>query len=169
MGARMKRFLVFLLFLVLVAFPAFAQVDHDRYELYGGLDFTDIDGVGRSGSATGEFLFPLGSGINMIGPKVEFQYLDPDDGESLTGVGWGGVYHLNFWYLYAGVEGAFITGQLNQTVDGTASVILGTKITIGESGIIRIGISRTRLILAESGADDVDSTDVTIALGVGFP
>lgn len=125
--------------------------------------YSDVDDVGEVASATGEVLAPV-AGF-LFGPAFNFTYVKPDNGNSITGVGWGGSAEYDFnegsMVWFARLNALYFTGE----TDLDWSAALGAGVKFGDQNtFLKVTLQRSRLYGA--GAFEADSTDVLLGIGV---
>lgn len=160
----MKRLAAITIALLCLTGPhAFAG--NDPLELTLGGSYNDTEGVGESTTLSAEGLAKFGPGVG--GPSVAYSYDNPDKGKSVSGTAFGAAYEIGVGkdriVPFGRVQALWWTGDIGEDRDGSVSVGGGIK-TGGEGGFLKVYGAWAR----HFGREDVDSKDVTVALGYRF-
>ncbi len=138
-----------------------------KTETLFGLQYSDVDNVGASGTAMFEWSVPVGNTIR-VGPMAGLTYLSPDDGESFTGYEAGGLVAFDFGNESAFfVEGTLLyaLGDLNDVIDYTYGVGGGYKVWSGNV-VVKLKAAYEQVKFEVTGETE-DRIVSSVAIGFG--
>ncbi len=172
----MKRILIVLCaFALLVTCPIAEEIwgqktwAQDRYNEYlFGMQFSDTDNVGSSGTAFFEWGIPIGN-VVRIGPILGVSYLSPEDGPSFTGYDLGGLVAFDF----GSRSDFFLEGTLmiplndaGDIIDYTYGIGGGYKVWSGRV-LVKVQLMLEQVKFENSTLDKEDRLVSGIAIGFG--
>jgi hypothetical protein len=150
----------------MVLYGGFAVAEQE-HELAFGLDYTDMDSVGKTGTLSGEFLFPLGR-YALLGPAIGYTYIKSPGGNSVDTLNWTALLEFNFTDdgngLFAGAGATYFDEDVGDIFDWSAEARLGIKAGPG-AVFVKAFASYERLFAGLADVEDQDFLGVQAFIG----